>query len=329
MVVGAAGNDVNATLNKDTGHCARVLNNLLLVRLELRFHGFLEGNGLGRNHVHQRPSLVTRKNSKIQFLLNIRVGFCQDQAGPGAAQGLVGRGRRHVRDVDRAGIQPGGDQAGHVGDIGHQVCADLVGDLPESLPVQPARVRGEACHHKLRPVFQGKLFRGVIINLAGIRIQAVLHRIVDSAGDVDRGTMGQVAAVGKAHSHDGVSRLAQCQVNRAVGLGTGMGLDIGVIRPEQLLRPVDGELFDDVDIFTAAIIAFAGITFCILVGQHRTLRLQHPGTGVVFRCYQFNVFFLPGPLPLHGPVEYVVVPSDFHVFVKHTSPYNFHVKTVL
>ena len=232
MVVGPAGYDVNAAPDKDIGHCPGILDDLLLVRLELRFHGFLEGNGFRRNHMHERPALVARKDGKIQFLFNIRVGFCQEQAGPGAPQGLVGRSRRHVRDVDRAWIQPGSDQAGHVGDVGHQVCADLVGNFPESLPVQPARVRGKAGHDQLRPVFQRKLFRGVIINLAGVRIQAVLHRLVDSAGDVDRGPMCQVAAVGKAHSHDGVARLAQRQVNRAVGLGTGMGLDVGIIRSE-------------------------------------------------------------------------------------------------
>ena len=107
------------------------------------------------------------------------------------------------------------------------------------------------------------------------------------------------------------------------------GLYVGIIGAEQFFGAIDSELFDHVNVFAAAVIAFARVAFGIFIGQYRTLRLQHPGADVVFRCDQLDVFFLPGPLPLHGLVEYVVVPCDFHVFIEHTSPYNIHVKAAL
>ena len=60
-----------------------------------------------------------------------------------------------------------------------------------------------------------------------------------------------------------------------------MRLDVGVLGPEELLRAVDGELLDHVDVLAAAVVAPAGVALGVLVGQHAADGLHHRRAGVV------------------------------------------------
>ena len=84
-----------------------------------------------------------------------------------------------------------------------------------------------------------------------------------------------MAAGREIQAHEGVARLQQREEHCLVGLRAGMGLHIGEVAVEQLAGAVDRQLFGDVDIFAAAIIAVAGIAFGIFVGQDRALGFQH------------------------------------------------------
>ena len=90
-----------------------------------------------------------------------------------------------------------------------------------------------------------------------------------------------------------VTRIDQRHVGRGIGLGARMRLHVGVVGAEQALDAVDGQLLDDVHVLAATVIALARITFGVLVGQHRALRLEHARAGVVFRSDQLDVLFLP------------------------------------
>ena len=72
-----------------------------------------------------------------------------------------------------------------------------------------------------------------------------------------------------------VARLEQREEHGLVGLGAGMGLDIGEAAVEEALGPVDGEFFGHIHIFAAAVVAPAGIALGVFVGQDRALGLQH------------------------------------------------------
>ena len=69
----------------------------------------------------------------------------------------------------------------------------------------------------------------------------------------------------------------------SVGLRAGVGLDVGVLGPEQLLGPVDRQLLGDVDVLAAAVVAPARVPLGVLVGQHRPLALQHRQRDEVLR----------------------------------------------
>ena len=71
-----------------------------------------------------------------------------------------------------------------------------------------------------------------------------------------------------------------------------MRLHIGGIRAKNLFGAVDGELLGHIDVFTAAVIAFAGIAFGVFVGELCALCLHHSRGGVVFTGDQLNMVLL-------------------------------------
>jgi hypothetical protein len=69
-------------------------------------------------------------------------------------------------------------------------------------------------------------------------------------------------------------------------------LDAHVLAPEDLFRAIDGQPFDGVDILAAAVPAFPGITFRILVRQDTALRFHDGAAGEIFRGDQLDVLAL-------------------------------------
>ena len=56
-----------------------------------------------------------------------------------------------------------------------------------------------------------------------------------------------------------------------------MGLYVGGFCTEQLFDAVNRQLFNDIDILAAAVIAAAGIAFGVFVGELGACGLQHGG----------------------------------------------------
>ena len=72
----------------------------------------------------------------------------------------------------------------------------------------------------------------------------------------------------------------------------GIRLHIGEAAAEELAGPLDREVFGDVDILAAAVVALARIAFGVFVGHHRALRLHHGAGDDVFRGDQFDLVAL-------------------------------------
>jgi hypothetical protein len=77
--------------------------------------------------------------------------------------------------------------------------------------------------------------------------------------------VGQVAAFGQTHAHDGVPGLQQREEHALVGLRAGVRLHIGELRAEELREAVDGQLLDDIDVLAAAVVALAGVALGVLL----------------------------------------------------------------
>src|SRR5215211_7609937 len=90
---------------------------------------------------------------------------------------------------------------------------------------------------------------------------------------IDRMAMCQMTAFRQTQSEDAISWFQKREVDREIGVGTGMRLHVGMPRAEQLLRSLDGQALDLVG---------------VLVRQHAANRLQYRPTDEVLRRYEFD-----------------------------------------
>jgi hypothetical protein len=93
--------------------------------------------------------------------------------------------------------------------------------------------------------------------------------------------VGQVASLVEPHGQDGVPRVEKRLVDGQIGVGPGMGLDVGVLGPEQGLGPLAGQFLDLVDDPVAAVVAPPGIPLGVFVGEHRPRGGQNRRRGEV------------------------------------------------
>ena len=80
-----------------------------------------------------------------------------------------------------------------------------------------------------------------------------------------------------------------------------MGLHVDMLGArEEGFGAVDGELFDDVDVFASAVPAFAGVAFGVFVGEAGALGFHDCAAGEVFGGDEFDAFKLALVLFLDG-----------------------------
>jgi len=75
-----------------------------------------------------------------------------------------------------------------------------------------------------------------------------------------------------------------------------MWLYISISASKKFHRAVAGKVFYYIYMFTASIITFPWITFCIFVGQRASHCCHNCFADKIFRSNQFNIFPLPSRL---------------------------------
>ena len=282
MVVGAARHQTQAAIDKTVGHRCAVLHHGVDVRLEFGLKSLAQCNGLACNHVHERAALAAREHRGVDFLRESLV-IGENEAAARAAQGLM-RGSGH--DV---GIRHGrrmrarSDEAGDVGHVDHQKRAVVVRDARHALKIDHARIGARAAHDKLGMELLRHALDGVVVDTL-ILAQAIRMEVVQLAREVRRRTMRKVAAIVEAHAKHDIARLDSCEICRQIGISARVGLHIGELGTEQFLRSIACEVFDDIDLLAAAVIALARIAFRIFIGEHAAHSLHDGRTGEILRC---------------------------------------------
>ena len=127
------------------------------------------------------------------------------------------------------------------------------------------------------------------------------------AGHVYRRAVGQMAAVGQVHAQHRVAGLDKRKINRHVGLRARVRLYVGVLRAEELFRPLNGQVFHLVHALAAAIVALAGITLGVFIGENRSHGRHDSRRDQILRGDQFNISSLAGQLFLHGTAQFRVI----------------------
>ena len=184
------------------------------------------------------------------------------------------------------------DEAGGVGDVGQKEGADFVGNLAETDVVPVAAVRRSATDDHFRLDFAGFFGDFVHVYKTGCFLHAVEVCFEVLAAEVGRVAVAEVAAVGEAEAKGLVTGLKAAKKNGRVGLGTRVGLYVGVFGAKELAEAVDGQLLDLIYDFTATVVALAGVTFCIFVRQTAAHRVNNGLGGEVFRSNQLDAVAL-------------------------------------
>jgi len=138
-------------------------------------------------------------------------------------------------------MHAGGDQPRDVSHVHHQMGATGIGGLAEAREVDLARVRAGARDDELRLVLQGQAHHLVVVDALGLPVHTVGHDTEHEAREVDRTAVGQVTAMRQVHAEDGVTRLEAREVDRHVGLGAAVGLNVDVFGAEQSRGSLDGQ----------------------------------------------------------------------------------------
>ena len=104
--------------------------------------------------------------------------------------------------------------------------------------------------------------------------------------------MGEVAAVGEIEAQDAVAGREERHVGGGVGLRAGVRLDVDVFGAEELFGAVAGQVFDDVGVLAAAVVALSGVALCVFVGENGACGFEDRAADEVFGCDHLEAFVL-------------------------------------
>jgi hypothetical protein len=107
----------------------------------------------------------------------------------------------------------------------------------------------------------------VVVNTGGIFLDVIGYGIIEEAGSVDGRAVGEVPAVGEVEAEDSVTGVNAGKKDGGVGLCAGMGLHIDPVCAEEDFEATDGQLFNEVNFLTAAVVTSSGVSFGVLVGE--------------------------------------------------------------
>ncbi len=287
MVVGATGTEAIPPLGEGGGESLSVGDYLLAVGGELGLQGFTEGEGLGGDDVHERATLGAGENFAIDLLGDFFI-VAEDEAAAGAAEGFVGGGGYNMGVGEGRGVNSGGDETGDVGDVGHEIGADGVGNLAEAFEIYDAGICGITADNEFGFALFGDFFYGIVVKGFGFRVEVVIDDVVEGSGEVGLEAVAEVTAGFDGEGEDGFAGLEESHEGSDIGVGSAVGLDIRVAAVEELFGPVAGEVFRLVVEDTATVVSLAGIALGIFVGETGTHGVHDGGADMVFTGDEFE-----------------------------------------
>ena len=195
-----------------------------------------------------------------------------------------------------------------MGHVHHEIGPHAVGDVGQDVELDGPGIGRGAGHDHLGPHLLCLAADGFIIHVA-----VFLHTVADEveilARQVHGAAVGQMAALGQIHAHDGIAGLQQGEIHGGVGLGAGMGLHVGILRAEEPAGPVDGDLFHLVHELAAAVVPFAGIALGVFIGQHAAHGGHDRRADDILAGDQLDILALARQLALHGGGDFGVRPA--------------------
>jgi len=323
VAVSAVGHKLDAEALKLILKSLGVLDDLLLVLLELRSVGLLEGDGQSGDGVVVGTTLVTGEDGEVDRTLevvhDVLAGLVlaadtlaeEDHGTTGAAEGLVGGGGDNIGVLEGRGDDASGDQTRNVGHVDNKVGTDLVSDLAHALVVNQTAVGGGTGDQDLGAVHLGVGLELVVVDDTGLKVDTVGEgleigrdsrdpdkrvRIHWIKGDVRTEILllggglvavGQVATVGEIKTHQTVMGTHEGLVHLEVGRAARKALDVdtplGGVQAESLEGTLLAGDLNGINVLVATIVTGTRVTLGVLVAHGRTQSVKDSAGGEVFR----------------------------------------------
>ena len=215
-------------------------------------------------------------------------------------------------------MDPGGHQAGDMGHIHHQIGTHGVGHFPELGEVNDAGIGAGTGNDELGLAFLCHGEKLIIVDALRLVVETVGDDVKVLAGDVHRAAVAEMAAVSQVHAQNRVAGLDQGEEGRQIGIGTGVGLNVGVLAAKELAGPFPGDLLRDIHGVAAAVVPLAGIALGVLVGQAGAHGQHDSFADDILGRDQLNIAPLPGKFLLNGGTHFGIDLGEIrHGFVDH------------
>src|SRR5258705_3517387 len=194
MRVRSAGDDAIALSGDRLCEDLCVGDDLLSIGRELRLLRLFESHGLRRNDVHQRTTLLARKDAAINACGELLTA--ENQATARSTQGFVGCRGYDVCVRNGRWMHAAGDEAGEVGHVQHEVGSYFVSDGAHAGEVELPWIGAAAADDDLWLLALRGGLELVVVNDFGVFANLIADDAVEFAGEVEFVAVGEMAAVG-------------------------------------------------------------------------------------------------------------------------------------
>ncbi len=135
-----------------------------------------------------------------------------------------------------------GNKTRDVRHIYHEICAYCLCYGRKLLKVDGSGVSARARYYELWLALVSLLVQRFVVDEALV-VHAVGYEVEVLARKVYGRAVGEVSACVKAHAHNGIAGLEQCEVNGGVSLSARVRLNVSVLSAENLALTLDSYLF--------------------------------------------------------------------------------------
>lgn len=303
-----------------------VLDDQLLVLLELGRGSLLQSDSQSGDGVVVGATLVTREDGEVDGTLQVvhdllasLVGAAdalaeKDHGTTGPTERLVGGGGHDIGVLEGRRDDTSGDQTGDVGHVDNEVGTDLVSDLAHALVVDQTAVGGGTGDQALGAVELSIGLQSVVVNDAGLQVNAVGEGLEVSRDGRDPGKLvrnfvhgctmtkcnsllggslvavGQVTTVGEVKTHQTLVRahegLVDLQVGRAATKALDVDTPLGRVQVEGLESTLLTGDLDGINVLVTTVVTGTRVTLRVLVAHGRAQSIEDGAGGEVLRGNQ-------------------------------------------
>ena len=152
----------------------------------------------------KRTTLGSREDCLVKVELLCSFLVCQDQSTSRSTQSFVSRGRHNICIRDRARMLSCCNKTSDMSHIYHEVSANLICNLAETLEINRSRISTCTCNDQLRLCLHCDLFELVIVDKSVV-IYSVRNNVEIQTGEVDWASVSQMTTITQVHTHNRVA----------------------------------------------------------------------------------------------------------------------------